>query len=68
MFEKFKYKVVENIYLIDKLFFQIKVKKDKPEEIAEAMIELDKILKSKKIKNKESKYIKEYKKSLWSKY
>lgn len=54
--------------MIDKLFFQIKVKKDKPEEIAEAMIELDKILKSKKIKNKESKYIKEYKKSLWSKY
>ncbi len=68
MFEKFKYKVVENIYLPDKLFYQIKVKKDNPEEIAEAMIELDKILKSKKIKNKESEYIKEYKKSLWSKY
>lgn len=68
MFEKFKYKVVKNRDLIDKLFFQIKVKKDNPEEIAEAMIELDKILKSKKIKNKESKYIKEYKKSLWSKY
>ena len=62
MFEKFKYKVVENRYLIDKLFFQIKVKKDNPEEIAEAMIELDKILKSKKIKNEESEYIKEYKK------
>lgn len=67
MFEKFKYKVVKNRDLIDKLFFQIKVKKDKPEEIAEAMIELDKILKSKKIKNEESEYIKEYKKSLWSK-
>lgn len=68
IFEKFKYKVVENIYLPDKLFYQIKVKKDNPEEIAEAMIELDKILKSKKIKNKESEYMKEHKKSLWSKY
>lgn len=68
MFEKFKYKVVENRDLPDKLFYQIKVKKDNPEEIAEAMIELDKILKSKKIKNEESEYMKEHKKSLWSKY
>lgn len=47
MFYKFKEKEGFGEY---RLFYKIRVKKDNPEEIAEAMIKLYGILKSKKIK------------------
>ena len=45
-----------------RLFYKIRVKKDTPEEIAEAMIKLYGILKSKKIKYKEDRIIRRLKK------
>ena len=63
MFYKFQYKFKEKEALVDyRLFYKIRVKKDKPEEIAEAMIKLYGILKSKKIKYKEDRIIRRLKK------
>lgn len=59
MFYKFKEKEDFGEY---RLFYKIRVKKDNPEEIAEAMIKLYGILKSKKIKYKEDRIIKRLKK------
>lgn len=51
MFYKFQYKFKEKEDFGEyRLFYKIRVKKDNPEEIAEAMIKLYGILKSKKIK------------------
>lgn len=63
MFYKFQYKFKEKEYFGEyRLFYKIRVKKDNPEEIAEAMIKLYGILKSKKIKYKEDRIIKRLKK------
>lgn len=63
MFYKFQYKFKEKEDFGEyRLFYKIRVKKDKPEEIAEAMIKLYGILKSKKIKYKEDRIIKRLKK------
>ena len=63
MFYKFQYEFKEKEALVDyRLFYKIRVKKDKPEEIAEAMIKLYGILKSKKIKYKEDRIIRRLKK------
>ena len=63
MFYKFQYKFKEKEDFGEyRLFYKIRVKKDNPEEIAEAMIKLYGILKSKKIKYKEDRIIKRLKK------
>lgn len=63
MFYKFQYKFKEKEDFEEyRLFYKIRVKKDNPEEIAEAMIKLYGILKSKKIKYKEDRIIKRLKK------
>ena len=63
MFYKFQYKFKEKEDFGEYgLFYKIRVKKDKPEEIAEAMIKLYGISKSKKIKYKEDGIIRRLKK------
>lgn len=63
MFYKFQYKFKEKEDFGEyRLFYKIRVKKDNPEEIAEAMIKLYGILKSKKIKYNEDRIIKRLKK------
>ena len=62
MFYKFQYKFKEKEDFGEyRLFYKIRVKKDNPEEIAEAMIKLYGILKSKKIKYKEDRIIRRLK-------
>lgn len=62
MFYKFQYKFKEKEDFGEyRLFYKIRVKKDKPEEIAEAMIKLYGILKSKKIKYNEDRIIRRLK-------